>query len=54
MAKPLDYERRKIYVISLVAIDGAKDPLKRLKTTATVIVDVLDVQVRNILCIILV
>lgn len=46
LAKRLDYERRNSYVINLVAIDGASDPYKRLKTSATVIVDVLDVQVK--------
>jgi hypothetical protein len=45
LAKPLDYERRNSYLINLLAIDGASDPLKRLQARATVAVDVLDVQV---------
>lgn len=45
VAKPLDYERRNSYLINLLAVDGANDPLKRLQARATVAVDVLDVQV---------
>ncbi|XP_026826101.1 cadherin EGF LAG seven-pass G-type receptor 2 isoform X2 [Ooceraea biroi] len=44
LAKPLDYERRNSYLINLLAVDGANDPLKRLQARATVAVDVLDVQ----------
>lgn len=45
IAQPLNYERRNSYLISLLAIDGAIDPIKRLQARATVAVDVLDVQV---------
>jgi len=45
LAKPLDYEKRNSYLINLLAVDGASDPLKRLQARATVAVDVLDVQV---------
>lgn len=48
LTEALDYERRNSYLINLVAIDGASDPLKRLQAKATVAVDVLDVQVRII------
>lgn len=41
---PLNYERRSSYLITLLAIDGASDPTKRLQARATVAVDVLDVQ----------
>ncbi|XP_001607435.2 cadherin-23 [Nasonia vitripennis] len=44
LTEALDYERRNSYLINLVAIDGASDPLKRLQAKATVAVDVLDVQ----------
>ena len=47
LTEALDYERRNSYLINLVAIDGASDPLKRLQAKATVAVDVLDVQVNN-------
>lgn len=48
LTEALDYERRNSYLISLVATDGASDPLKRLQAKATVAVDVLDVQVKII------
>ncbi|XP_011505905.1 PREDICTED: cadherin-23 [Ceratosolen solmsi marchali] len=44
LTEALDYERRNSYLINLVAIDGASDPLKRLQAKATIAVDVLDVQ----------
>ncbi|XP_057327404.1 cadherin-23 isoform X2 [Microplitis mediator] len=42
--RPLNYERRSSYLITLLATDGASDPGKRLQAKATVAVDVLDVQ----------
>jgi hypothetical protein len=48
LTEALDYERRNSYLINLVAVDGASDPLKRLQAKATIAVDVLDVQVKTI------
>ncbi|XP_058795727.1 cadherin EGF LAG seven-pass G-type receptor 3 [Phymastichus coffea] len=44
LMEALDYERRNSYLINLVAVDGATDPLKRLQAKATVAIDVLDIQ----------
>jgi len=44
LKKPLDFERRSSYTLSLTASDNALDKRSRLSTTATVVVQVHDVQ----------
>lgn len=42
--RPLDYETRSSYSMTVKATDRAKDPKRRLTATANIVIDVLDIQ----------
>lgn len=44
LIKPLDFETRSSYSLTVRATDRAKDPARRLTATANVAIDILDIQ----------